>query len=792
LLSTRQTIKSHRNGQLLVVSLTLFMLFLLIVTWGVVALQINSNQRNAIKSAQSDMQAIAEAYQQHILRTLRNYDSMTKFLKYEYESHGGNLNLANIIAQGVLTGPSVVLVTVLDEHGDIVVSSHPGKVQGVNLSDREHFKVHAESSDLDFFIGKPVIGRVSGQETVQMTRRLEYPNGGFAGVIVVSEKPSVFTEFFNATYLGTHGYLMLQGTDGVYRSLRISNATLPTIRTVAEPGKSKYLSPEEVLTPEGQEPVELITASRPITKYDLIGTVAVRKQDVLAAANENNGRYYLWGGLVSLMILLFYGMAMALTHKLRRRQREVEHIARLDTLTGLPNRPEFQRILQDFLENNEDSKRGVGILFIDLDNFKNINDSLSHDVGDAFLAAVAGRLRAVVRQGDLVCRFGGDEFTVILPDCPSPEVAEAAAQRILKILQDPYVVSSKRLTTGASIGISLYPRDGTNGNELIRRAGLAMYKVKSDGKNGYRLYSEHLQDEFTSKVALEQAIAAGMENNEFFLVYQPKIDMETHHVIGLEALLRWQSPDRGLVSPADFIPLAEATGQIMQLSKIVMHAACAQIRLWHDEGLGWISTAINVSAYQFSKGDLAKEIVEVLAIHGVPPHALEIELTESLVMDNLESATQTINELKNIGVKISIDDFGTGHSSLGSLMRFSADYLKIDRSFIQNSHVEGQSTAIIRTIIALAKNYRMQVIAEGVETAAQHEMLRDLDCNIAQGYLYSKPVAASLVPGVIRRMANPGPLAGAAPQSYIPRLPRATGKYPCAPAPSWLHSRRKA
>jgi diguanylate cyclase (GGDEF)-like protein len=758
---TRQTLKSHRNEQLLVVSLTLFILFLLIVTWGVVSLQIDSNQRNAIKNAQSDMQSIAEAYEQYVLRTLRNYDNVTKFLKHEFESHGGKLDLATIIAQGVLTEPSVVPVTVLDEHGDIVVTSHPGKVKDVNLSDREHFKVHAESTDLDFFIGKPVIGRVSGQETVQMTRRLEHPNGDFAGVIVVSERPSVFTEFFSATHLGAHGYLMLQGTDGVYRSLRANNATLPTIRAAAEPDKGKYLTLEEVLAPEGQEPVALITASRPITRYNLIGTVGVREQDVLAAANKDNGRYYLWGGLVSLMILLFYGMALALTHKFRTGQREVEHIARRDMLTDLPNRPEFQRILQEFLENDEESRRGVGVLFIDLDNFKNINDSLGHDVGDAFLAAVAGRLRTAVRQGDCVCRFGGDEFTVILPDCPSPEVAEAAAQRILKALQDPYVVSSKRLTTGASIGISLYPQDGIDGNELIRHADLAMYKVKSDGKNSYGLYSERLQDEFTSKVSLEQAITAGMENNEFFLVYQPKIDLGTHGVIGVEALLRWQSPDRGQVSPAEFIPLAEATGQIMQLSKIVMHTACAQMRLWHDEGLGWISTAINISAYQFSKGDLAKEIVEVLAIHGVPPYALEIELTETLMMDNLESATQTINELKNIGVKISIDDFGTGHSSLGSLMRFPADYLKIDRSFIQNSHVEGQSTAIIRTIIALAKNYRMQVIAEGVETAAQHEMLRQLDCNMAQGYLYSKPIAAALVPGVIRRMANPAPMARA-------------------------------
>ena len=717
-------------------------------------MQIDGNQRAALKSAQSDIQALAGAYEQYLLRTLRNYDNVTKFLKFEYESHSGLHNLPSLIEQGVLAEPKVVLVTIVDEHGDIVVNSQLTSSPSINLKDREHFQVHAASDNIDFFIGKPVIGRVSGVETVQMTRRLNHPNGDFAGVIVVSEKPSAFTEFFNTTSLGAEGYLTLQGADGVFRSIRVGDTVLPTVKRQVEPGGNKYVVREEFLRDDKGEPLELISASRLIEKYDLVGTVGIPKHVILAAANKENRRYYLWGGLVSLMILLFYALALILTHTLRTRQREVEHIARRDMLTDLPNRLEFQRLLQDFLPTAEGSKRGVGILFIDLDNFKNINDSLGHDVGDAFLSAVAGRLRAAVRQGDCVCRFGGDEFTVILPNCPSVEVAEAAAQRILKTLQEPYLINAKRLCTAASIGISLYPRDGATSSELIRHADLAMYKVKTEGKNGYRVYSDNLSDEFTSKVALEQAIVAGIENNEFFLVYQPKIEMETNNVIGVEALLRWQSPERGLIMPGDFIPLAEATGLILPLSKIVMHAACAQMRRWHDEGLGWIPTAVNISAYQFSKGDLVKDIQEVLDAYGIPPHAMEIELTESLVMENREHATQVLNELKRIGVKISIDDFGTGHSSLGSLTRFPADYLKIDRSFVQSSQDEGQSNAIIRTIIALAGNYQMKVIAEGVETAAQHDMLRGLNCNMAQGYLYSKPVVAAQVPGVIRRIVN--------------------------------------
>lgn len=753
---------TYRNAQLLVVSLSLFILLLLALTWGAIALQINANQRNALRSAQSDVEAVAAAYEQYVLRTLRSYDNATKFLKFQLESQRGAVNLDSIVEQGMLAEPDVVLITIVNEHGDILPHSQQQQLPKVNLSDREHVRVHAESDAVGFYIGKPVIGRVSGLETVQMTRRLNHPDGSFAGVIVVSEKPSTLTDFHSLSSLGPNGYLALQGSDGAYRAIRIGDSTRPTIRTMEEgangykghQGYNGYITQQEALPHKDGKPVELISASHLIEKYQLVGTVGVPRQEVLAMANERNHRYVLLGGLVSLMILLFYIAALAMIRTLRKQQREFEHMARRDMLTDLPNRLEFQRLLQERLETREAARRGVGVLFVNLDNFKNINDSLGHEVGDAFLVEAAERLRAVVRPEDCVCRFGGDEFTVILPNCPSSALAVATAQRILHALQAPYVIDSKRLCTGASIGISLYPQDGTDAGALIRHADLAMYKVKNEGKNSYRLYAKEMSEEFTSKVALEQAITNGMENHEFFPVYQPKVNMRTGQVIGVEALLRWQSPERGLVSPAEFIPLAETTGQILPLSKIVMQAACAQMRRWHDEGLGWIPTAINISAYQLSKGDLAADILEVLGAHRVPPSALEVELTESMVMDNLDRAMQTIAALKNIGIKISIDDFGTGHSSLGSLMRFPADYLKIDRSFIHNSNDEGQSIATIRTIVALAKNYHMKVIAEGVETMAQHDMLCELGCHMAQGYLYSPPVEATQIPAVIRRITS--------------------------------------
>jgi diguanylate cyclase (GGDEF)-like protein len=381
----------------------------------------------------------------------------------------------------------------------------------------------------------------------------------------------------------------------------------------------------------------------------------------------------------------------------------------------------------------------LAVLFIDLDNFKHINDSLGHDSGDLLLTLAASRLSDSVNEGDTVTRQGGDEFVLILSEDGEVQVV---TQKILEAMSEPFDINGHELRITCSIGIACYPKDGEDQQTLLKNADAAMYRAKELGRNNAQYYASGMNVKAMERLELENGLYHALARNEFLLHYQPQLDLRTGEIVGMEALVRWQHPERGLVSPAIFIPVAEDSGLIVSLGEWVLRTACTQNKAWQRAGLKPISVAVNLSALQFRQSDLVERVADILRETELDPTCLELELTESLVMQDVEKTIATLSRLKAMGIKLSIDDFGTGYSSLSYLKRFPIDTLKIDQSFVRDITTDPDDAAIAKSIISMAHDMQLRVIAEGVETEAQKSFLSLRRCDEIQGYLFSKPVPA--------------------------------------------------
>lgn len=428
----------------------------------------------------------------------------------------------------------------------------------------------------------------------------------------------------------------------------------------------------------------------------------------------------------------------------------IEHLAFYDPLTELPNRRLFRDRLNQAIAETQETNQWVVLLYLDLDRFKYINDSLGYQYGDYLLREVAFRLKAVLKKGDTLARLSGDEFTIILNKVSDLRQIYMTADIIMQTFERPFSVDQHDIYITASLGITVSPPDGTESDELIRNADIAMYRAKELGRNTYQLYKPEMNANAYERLSLENSLRGGLQREEFIVYYQPQIDLETYQIVGAEALVRWQHSEKGLVSPAKFIPVAEETGLIVPLGEWVLKTACAQTKAWHDAGLPKIRMAVNLSARQFQQKNLFALIKETLFHTGLAPEYLELEITESMLMENVEDAIQTLHELKNLGLTISIDDFGTGYSSLNYLKRFPIDMLKIDQSFVRDITTDPDDAVIASTIITMAHNLRFKVIAEGVEYQEHLDFLKSKGCDIAQGYFFSRPLPTALFSELLR------------------------------------------
>jgi len=433
----------------------------------------------------------------------------------------------------------------------------------------------------------------------------------------------------------------------------------------------------------------------------------------------------------------------------------LQYLAHHDVLTGLPNRALFREHLNQAINSAERLGSEVGVLFIDLDNFKHLNDSLGHDVGDEALKLLSRRLQQCLRVDDSIARLGGDEFVVLLNGLRQNDDAGVVAAKLLELLSQPFHLAGQDLYLNASIGISLFPADGTDVNTLLKHADLAMYRAKEQGRGGYAYYQTEMTEASHSRLLLERDLREALQQEQWTLHYQPQVDMNSGRVVGVEVLLRWQHPDKGLIPPAGFIPLLEETRMILDVGRWVLQKACRQFQEWQQQGINLPCISVNISAWQFRDPHLLDDISDILAGCDLQANQLELEITESALMVDGYNPVATLEALKQMGLRIAIDDFGTGYSSLGYLKQFPLDALKVDRSFVKDLPNDSDDCAITQAIIGLASTLGLEVIAEGVETEAQREFLRSLGCRIYQGYLFSKPLPANQLTPLL--LAHPSP-----------------------------------
>jgi diguanylate cyclase (GGDEF)-like protein len=451
----------------------------------------------------------------------------------------------------------------------------------------------------------------------------------------------------------------------------------------------------------------------------------------------------------------------------KRTEEQIRRLAYCDSLTGIPNRQAFLETLERELHRSKAGNKKFAVLFMDLDAFKRINDTLGHNVGDHLLKIVSERLRETIRPSDLVsrgdqshnlARLGGDEFTILIPDLEKVDHALAVAHRVKEAMRRPFLIEGNEIFVTASIGISLFPEDGDDCNSLLKFADTAMYHAKNCGKNNAKLYSSSLTMQIMSHVKLEVGLRKALKNEELYLLYQPQIEVRTGEIVGVEALVRWRHPERGIISPTEFIPLAEETGLIVPIGEWVLRTACNQARAWQRHAKRPVRMAVNLSAKQFKDENLTQIVLSALHDTGLDPKLLELELTEGTLMDDARATMATLEQLRGIGVYLSIDDFGTGYSSMNYLKRFDVRALKIDKSFICGLPHDSENAAITRAIIAMAHGLKMVVVAEGVETDEQLVMLQQYGCDLVQGFYLGHPSPHESITLMLQQpVAEPSP-----------------------------------
>ena len=453
--------------------------------------------------------------------------------------------------------------------------------------------------------------------------------------------------------------------------------------------------------------------------------------------------------------------AVVISHnitELKQSEEKIKLLAYYDSLTNLPNRLLFMDRLHHEIEISKRNKTSMAVFFLDLDEFKKINDTFGHAAGDELLVGVAKRLQKALRKSDTIgrpgeiisftdplakehfARLGGDEFTLIIPSLADKKFSTTVAEKIVHLFKEPFLIAGREMFISTSIGVALYPDSGEDVETLLKNADTAMYNAKGMGKNTFRYYSPSMNAQAMQRIDLENKMRYAIKNEEFLLYYQPQYEIDSGRLVGAEALIRWKNPELGLVSPADFIPLAEETGLIIPIGEWVVNTACRQGKIWHGQGFDTLHIAVNLSARQFFDVGMVEKIKSAVAAAGINPHLLELEITESAMMHDIDRAVQILGQLKEAGMTISLDDFGTGYSSLTYLKKFPIDILKIDQSFIRDADLEGNDGAIISAILAMCLQLGIQVVAEGVETKESLDFLKERNCHLAQGYFFSRPL----------------------------------------------------
>jgi len=692
-----------------------------------------------------------------------------------------------------ITGvPQLNAVNLFGRDGEMINSSRSWPTPGIHIADRDFFRAIKADPSLKTYVTEPVLARANGIWTMYLARRVNGADGEFVGLILGAIKLQYFEDFYRAISTGNGRSVAIERADGTilmrYPAAGAVGRTLYSAEHLLRGATSR--TSREVSLVDGQMRLK---AAHHLTDYPVFA-LATETESAALADWRRTARLMSLSALGCAIAIAIAGLAIGRQWKQQARlaesqaelgrqeeraaalrtamevaeaaARQVAHSAEHDFLTGLPNRMLLNDRVSQAIALAHRHKKHTAVLFLDLDGFKHINDSLGHGVGDRLLQSVATRLVACVRGSDTVSRQGGDEFVVLLSEVEESEDAAVAARRIvqavagthfidphdvhvdvavaagrmLRAVAEPHSVDQHDLHVTASIGVSVYPDDGLDAETLIKNADTAMYQAKENGRQSFQFFKPAMNVRAVERQFIEEGLRLALQRQEFALHYQPKIDLKTGAITGAEALIRWTHLTRGLIPPLQFISVAEDCGLIVPIGAWVLRTACMQARAWIDAGLPAMTMAVNVSAMEFRDERFLENLFVTLGETGLDPKFLELELTESLLMRHAESAASILQSLRQVGIKVAMDDFGTGYSSLSYLRKFPLDSLKIDQSFVRQIGTVGKDTVIVTAVIGMAQGLSLRVIAEGVETREEVEFLRTHHCDEAQGYYFSRPV----------------------------------------------------
>jgi len=725
-------------------------IFVLGVIWSATLNLIKVERTNGEVAAAAAARQLVNTYDAQVVRALREIDQTLKMVKYVAESKGAGAALTDLKARTLLPPDVLFVVRVENGNGVTVASTRPAEVRP-----GRHVGAMSVLRGDSLWVDQPQKNPGSEGWTLQFGRRLDAPDGSFAGAALLEVDAAYFVSGYEAAQLGTHGTLGLVGTDGVFRVRRtgeIVSAGDAVDYAATVPG-SEQGDLTVALVSNGWDGIRRYTGTQQLFEFPLAVIVGLSEDEQLAAAHRD-AHAYLWraaigSGVLVLLTTLLGRMSWQLARsrereseaKMKHAQR-IEYLAYHDGLTALPNRSLFNKLLSQAISQAHRHGRSLAVAFIDLDRFKQINDTLGHEAGDELLKEVASRLKTCLRDSDTVARLGGDEFVVLLTELEDEKDAATVAQKIIVTIAKPFVLLGQEFRVTASIGISTYPKDGRDEQTLTKNADIAMYQAKDDGKNNFQFYSERMNANSLERLGLESSLRHALERNEFELHYQAKRETASGRISGMEALLRWRHPDLGVVAPMQFIPMAEETGLIVPIGKWVIETACRQNMAWAQLRLPRLSVAVNLTARQFSDEHLIDDVAGILRSTGMDAQLLELEIHEGLLIHDIEKTLRILTALKAIGVKVAIDDFGTGYSSLSTLQQFPVDTIKIDRSFIRDIAAGGANSDLTDAIIAMGKTLSLTVVAQGVETKEQADLLREHACDEFQGFYFNKPMSA--------------------------------------------------
>jgi diguanylate cyclase (GGDEF)-like protein len=720
------------------------------VIWGGTINLIRVEHVHTARTSAAATLELLDTYEAQIVRALREIDQTLKFVKYIYETKGASATLADLKGRGLLPPDLLFVVSVVNPEGVVVASTRPASAASPASPS---FQQSLLKDTL--WIDQPRKAATSGEWTLQFGRALHSSDGSPAGAVLIAVDASYFVSGYDPSILGSKGVLALLGTDGVFRARRTGDIVTAGVAIdygSAVPGGDQG-DPTVSLVADSWDGIRRYTGAQQLYEFPLAVIVGLSEDEQLAAERRDVQVYLLRAAIGSALVIVLTTILGRMSWQLARARareheahlthaRRVEYLAYHDGLTALPNRSLFNKLLSQAISQSRRYHRQLAVAFIDLDRFKQINDTLGHEAGDELLKEVANRLKACVRDSDTVARLGGDEFVVLLTELGDEQYAGTVAQKIIAAVARPFNLLGQEFRVTASIGISTYPKDGPDEQTLTKNADIAMYQAKEDGKNNFQFYSERLNANSLERLTLESSLRHALERNEFQLYYQAKRDIATGQITGMEALLRWRHPDLGIVAPMQFIPVAEETGLIVPIGRWVLQTACLQNVTWQKQGLPRLKIAVNMTARQFSDEHLLRDIAVVLKSTGMQAGLLELEIHESLLMQDIEKTLRILTDLKSMGVKIAIDDFGTGYSSLATLQRFPLDTIKIDRSYIRDIATRGDDSNLTEAIIAMGKSLSLTVVAQGVETKEQADFLRQHACDEFQGFYFNKPMSA--------------------------------------------------